>query len=363
MKIEKEKGQVRLNELKTLLLRAYDVGADAENIALAGEILKKGGIVAIPTETVYGLAADATNPEAVSHIFEAKGRPKDNPLIIHIDEFGMMTEYVREIPDSARRLAEKFWPGPLTMILPKTDKIPMRTSGGLDTVAVRMPSNPIAKAVIRAAGVPLAAPSANRSGLPSTTTYQHCVHDLDGRVDAILESYPCQYGLESTVITLAEGTPRLLRPGAVTLEQLREVLGTVDVDKGVTEHLDASAKVSSPGMKYKHYAPEADVVLVKGTSEEYLNYLKRKAAPGVMAICFDEDLPNLPEGITGVGYGAREDHYRQGALIFDLLRKVDEQQAKKVYVHCPEQDGMGLAVYNRLIRSAGFQVEEAGDGE
>ena len=232
---------------ETLLLRGYDLAADAAAINQAGRILRGGGIVAIPTETVYGLAGNALDPDATGKIYAAKGRPSDNPLIVHIDRLEEWPPLVRELPEEALLLARKFWPGPLTIILPKSGLVPDATSGGLDTVAVRMPWDPIARAVIRAAGMPLAAPSANRSGSPSPTTWRHCVDDLWGRVDAILQSHDCRVGVESTVLSLCrEGggavRPRLLRPGAVTLEQLREVLGEVVVDRGVLEHLEDGEK-------------------------------------------------------------------------------------------------------------------------
>ena len=341
---------------ETKLLPIYDPERDRPALLEAGRLLREGGLVAIPTETVYGLAANALDPEAVAGIFEAKGRPQDNPLIVHIHEMSMMEDLVTGIPEAAHRLAERFWPGPLTMILPKTNRIPMATSGGLETVAIRMPSNVVARAIIEAAGVPLAAPSANRSGSPSPTTWQHCVDDLEGRVDAIVQSDPCAVGVESTVITLCGEVPRLLRPGAVTLEQLRETLGQVEMDRGVLEQLSPDARVSSPGMKYKHYAPKAEVTLVRGTGEAFVRYVQQQQPCGLWAICFEEDA-----GLTVPNrcYGAREDHLTQANRIFDLLREMDKQGAKKVCIHCPDTDGVGLAVYNRLIRSAAFHVVDA----
>ena len=341
---------------QTKLLPIYDPRQDRSALLEAGRLLREGGLVAIPTETVYGLAANALDPTAVAGIFAAKGRPQDNPLIVHIHEMSMMEDLVTDIPAAAHRLAERFWPGPLTMILPKTDRIPLATSGGLDTVAIRMPSSAVARAIIQAAGVPLAAPSANRSGSPSPTTWQHCVDDLDGRVDAIVQSDPCAVGVESTVVTLCGAVPRLLRPGAVTLEQLRETLGEVEMDRGVLEQLSPDARVSSPGMNYKHYAPKATVTLVRGSGEAFARYVRDHNCPGLWAICFEEDA-----GLTAPSlcYGAREDHLTQANRIFDLLREMDKKGARQVYIHCPDTDGVGLAVYNRLIRSAAFHVVEA----
>ncbi len=347
---------------ETLLLRGYDLAADAAAINQAGRILRGGGIVAIPTETVYGLAGNALDPDATGKIYAAKGRPSDNPLIVHIDRLEEWPPLVRELPEEALLLARKFWPGPLTIILPKSGLVPDATSGGLDTVAVRMPWDPIARAVIRAAGMPLAAPSANRSGSPSPTTWRHCVDDLWGRVDAILQSHDCRVGVESTVLSLCrEGggavCPRLLRPGAVTLEQLREVLGEVVVDRGVLEHLEDGEKARSPGMKYRHYAPAAEVVLVAGDREGFRGYIRDHERPGEYAICFEEDLPMVE--LPAFAYGKRGDHAAQAREIFRLLRELDRLGAKKIYVHAPEKDGVGLAVYNRLVRAAAFHIEQA----
>lgn len=349
-------------EKETLLLPALDPEADAENIALAGKLLREGGIVAIPTETVYGLAGNALDPAATKKIYAAKGRPSDNPLIVHIAAWEELAPLVREVPEEAAILARRYWPGPLTIILEKSDLVPDTTSGGLDTVAVRMPSDPIARAVIRAAGVPLAAPSANRSGSPSPTTWRHCKDDLWGRVDAILQSADCRVGVESTVLSLCREPgeenrrPRLLRPGAVTLEQIEAALGEVTVDRGVLERLEDGEKARSPGMKYKHYAPAAEVVLVKGSRESYLEYLNDHRKPGEYAMCFQEELARVAP--PALCYGGEGDHAAQAERLFDLLRELDRLGAGKVYVHAPATDGVGLAVYNRLVRAAAFRVVE-----
>lgn len=342
--------------IRTQLLRVADLEGDRSQILEAGRILREGGNVIIPTETVYGLAANALDSAAVAKIFTAKGRPQDNPLIVHIDSMEMLPALVRELPPTALALAERFWPGPLTIILPKSDRIPLATSGGLDTVAIRMPQSDCARAIIRAAGLPLAAPSANRSGSPSPTTAAHCISDMLGRVDAIVQGEDCAVGVESTVITLAEGRPRLLRPGAVTPEQLREVLGDLEIDSGVLEQLDESLRVSSPGMKYKHYAPRAQVTLVKGSAEAFARYVNEHAGPGCYAVCFaeEQELLHLPT----LCYGGREDYAAQAHALFDLLRQLDDLKAQTAYIHAPQPRGIGLAVYNRLIRSAGFRVVE-----
>ena len=338
--------------METLLFDAKNPGAtDA-----VAEILKRGGLAAIPTETVYGLAANAFDGEACANIFKAKGRPGDNPLIVHICDMEMLSDVVSEVPEGARLLAEKFWPGPLTIIMKKSGKIPMVTSANLPTVAVRFPAHPVAREIIKKTGLPLAAPSANLSGSPSPTTFQHCVNDLMGRVDAIIDGGPCSVGVESTIISLAGKKPVLLRPGYVTLEQLRETLGEVELSKAVLEKLDEGEKVLSPGMKYKHYAPKAAVSLVKGSSEKYVNFVNEHAGEGVYALCFDEEAPVLKT--KTVTYGSEFSDAEQAEHIFEALRELDSLGAKRVFAHSPKITGVGLAVYNRLVRAAGFDVIE-----
>ena len=328
-----------------------------ENIIKTAEILKSGGLAAIPTETVYGLAADALNGEAVAKIFAAKGRPMDNPLIVHVAEFEDIERFalVREIPEAAKKLAKVFWPGPLTIIMKKGGVIPDEVSAGLDTVAIRLPSHPSARAIIKAADTPLAAPSANLSGSPSPTTAQHVMNDMDGKIDAVFDGGACGVGVESTVITLAEDTPRLLRPGKVTLEELREVLGEVELDSAVLNKLKDGQKAASPGMKYKHYAPKANVVLLKCTDDEFINYVNRCGGSGVAALCCDEDIEKL--SVKYISLGKRNDYEAHAQRLFDSLRRIDGYgNIVTVYTRLPSTDGVGLAVYNRLIRAAGFEV-------
>ncbi len=328
-----------------------------ENIIKTAEILKKGGLAAIPTETVYGLAADALNGEAVAKIFAAKGRPMDNPLIVHVAEFEDIERFalVREIPEAAKKLAKVFWPGPLTIIMKKGGVIPDEVSAGLDTVAIRLPSHPSARAIIKAADTPLAAPSANLSGSPSPTTAQHVMNDMDGKIDAVFDGGACGVGVESTVITLAEDTPRLLRPGKVTLEELREVLGEVELDSAVLNKLKDGQKAASPGMKYKHYAPKANVILLKCTDDEFINYVNRCGGSGVAALCCDEDARKLC--VKYISLGKRNDYEAHAQRLFDSLRRIDGYgNIVTVYTRLPSTDGVGLAVYNRLIRAAGFEV-------
>lgn len=334
--------------MKTLFLKAHH----KQDIERAGEILRSGGLVAIPTETVYGLAANALDGEAVKRIYAAKGRPSDNPLIVHVSRFSQIFPLVKEVPDAARRLAEAFWPGPLTMILEKSEQIPYETSGGLDTVALRLPAHPAAQAVIEAAGVPLAAPSANLSGKPSPTAFAHVRADLTGRVDALLDGGACPVGVESTVITLVGGTPRVLRPGGVTLSQLRAVLGDVELDPAVLHPLGEGAQAASPGMKYKHYSPRAQVTVVDASPEGYARFVNEKK--GGWALCFEEDLPLVE--VPAISLGSRYDGAGQAHRLFGALLELDEKGAQTAYAHCPMRTGVGLAVYNRLLRAAGFAV-------
>lgn len=342
--------------MNTKLLTIEDPLAQKEAVEEAARIIRDGGLVAIPTETVYGLGANALDPQAVAHIFEAKGRPQDNPLIIHIDDATEAEKYARNIPEEYYELCRRFSPGPLTVILKKQDCIPVETSGGLDTVAIRIPSHPVARAIIHAAGVPIAAPSANLSGKPSPTSAQHCVDDLWGRVDAIVDSGQCAVGVESTVLSLAEERPILLRPGAVTPEELREVLGDLVIHQAVTGQLEKGVKATSPGMKYKHYSPKAQVTILDGDSESFVRYVNDHKGPGVYALCFGEDAEKLQ--VPYLIWGQSSDDSTQAQHLFAALREMDERDAVQVYTRCPSKEGVGLAVYNRLIRAAGFDERD-----
>lgn len=319
-----------------------------ESAALAAEILKNGGIVGIPTETVYGLAADAMNEAAVRSIFEAKGRPQDNPLIVHISSVEMLSPLVKEIPELAKQLAEAFWPGPLTMIFPKSEVIPSATSGGLDTVAVRMPLSREARAIIDRSGIPLAAPSANLSGSPSPTTADHVFRDMNGRIPLIIDGGACTFGVESTVICFNERGIHVLRPGGITAEMLSE-FANVEIDGAVCVKPADNARVLSPGMKYKHYSPKADVKIVDAHGEVFRDYCMNHQLGKTLA--FGAGTPN--EGIFR-DYGATS--AEQANRLFAMLREADEQSADTVYVEMPSTEGIGLAVYNRLLRAAGFEV-------
>ncbi len=345
--------------MNTKLLKIDDPEVQLEEVQQAAAIIRNGGLVAIPTETVYGLGANALDPQAVKNIFLAKGRPQDNPLIIHVEGAEQAKKYAYDIPQEYYELCRRFSPGPLTVILKKRDCIPMETSGGLTTVAIRIPSHPVARAIIKAAGVPVAAPSANLSGKPSPTTAEHCVDDLWGRVDAIVDSGECAVGLESTVISLAEDPPLLLRPGAVTAEQLREVLPDLEIHQAVTAELEQGAKAASPGMRYKHYSPNAKVTILSGSSKAYTDFIRDHQQEGVYALCFEEDAAALE--VPYIVWGSQNDDGSQAHHLFSALRELDKLGAVKVYAHGPSREGVGLAVYNRLIRAAGFDELELDD--
>ena len=325
-----------------------------EKYSDAAELLKANQVVGMPTETVYGLAGNAYSDEAVIRIFEAKGRPQDNPLIVHISEFSEIYDLVSQVPENAKRLAEAFWPGPLTMILPKSDRVPLSVTAGLDTVAVRCPSHPIARNLIKASGVPLAAPSANLSGKPSPTKAQHVFDDLKGRIPYIIDGGECDEGVESTVITLATPIPKLLRPGNVTLSQLKAVLGQVVVDDAVLNPLKKGEKVSSPGMKYKHYSPVAEIVLVRGSYEGFVNYVNDYQGERVHAMVFDNEGEGLK--VPYISYGT-DDYKALSHELFDALRELDKMGAGICFVRYPDEaNDDNLAVLNRLLRAAGFKV-------
>ena len=341
--------------METLCLQ----GNDGKTAQIAAELIRKGELVALPTETVYGLGADGLNPEAVAKIFLAKGRPQDNPLILHIADAEQMAFYCKDIPESAYILAEKFWPGPLTMVLPAKDIVPKCTTAGLPTVAVRCPENAATREIIRLAGCPVAAPSANISGKPSTTTAQHVLHDHSGRIAAVVDGGPCRVGVESTIIDLTEQPPRLLRPGGITPEQLKEVLGEIVVDKAVTAQIDKDAVVKAPGMKYRHYAPQCEVVIVSGSREKAAAYIRKHWQPGDRVLCFREEL-ELYETMNPLAYGEEKDVQTLSAGLFDALRQLDDPNVRMVYARCPVGGGIAYAVQNRLKKAAAFRIV---DGE
>ena len=325
---------------------------------LAADILKTGGLVAIPTETVYGLGANGLDPEAVAQIFQVKGRPQDNPLILHVADPAQIDALCHDAPESAYQLAEKFWPGPLTMVLPARDVVPKCTTAGLPTVAVRCPDSAITRKIIALAGVPVAAPSANISGKPSTTTAQHVFDDHAGKIPLIVDDGPCRVGVESTIVDLTEARPRLLRPGGITPEQLLEVLGDLVVDKAVTAQIDKDAVVKAPGMKYRHYAPQCQVIIVSGSRETAAAYIHRHYTPTDRVLCFAEELP-LYADCNPLAYGAEADVATLSAGLFDALRQLDDPSVSRVYARCPVGGGVAYAVQNRLKKAAAFRIVDA----
>ena len=340
--------------MKTLFL-----SADAPEMAqTAANIIQNGGLVAIPTETVYGLGANGLDENAVGKIFEAKGRPQDNPLILHISGPEQIELFCHHIPQKAYDLAEAFWPGPLTIVLPAKECVPKRTTGGLSTVAVRCPDHAAAREIIRLAGVPIAAPSANISGKPSTTTAAHVLHDHDGKIDMIVDGGPCRVGVESTIVDLTEERPRLLRPGGIGPEELLAVLGDLVVDKAVTDEVSKDEIVKAPGMKYRHYAPQEPVVIVSGSREKAAAYIRSHFEPGDRVLCFDEELP-LYEGCDPLSYGCEADVNTLSAGLFAALRELDDPKIHQVYARCPVGGGVAYAVQNRLKKAAAFHIVDA----
>ncbi len=333
----------------------------AEGISVAAEELKKGNVVAIPTETVYGLAANALNPQAVAKVFKAKGRPSDNPLIIHISKVEDLEKYA--YPNKiAYELAEKFWPGPLTVILPKKDCIPLEVTAGLETVAVRMPEHSVARDIISQSGLPLAAPSANISGKPSPTSAEHVWDDFCGNpyVSAVVDGGKCKCGVESTVISLCGEVPCLLRPGFITAEMLKEVIPDLKIAEAVLKELPTSEKALSPGLKHKHYAPKARTVCIKGLCENAVKYVNKDGKKEKTVICFCGEEDKF-ENCRVIPYGKADDFEELAENLFDALRQADKTDCEKIYVRIPEineelVNGVLLAVYNRLLRAASFTV-------
>lgn len=349
--------------MKTEFLKITgDSDADSRIIGKASEVIKAGGLVAVPTETVYGLAGSALIASSAEKIYAAKGRPADNPLIVHIAE-PADAEKIAYPNDLYYRLAEKFMPGPLTIILDKKDIIPSTVTAGGGTVAIRCPSNPIAHALIAVSGHPIAAPSANRSGVPSPTTAQHVLADMDGRIDMILDGGECDIGLESTVVKLnGDDGCTILRPGAVTADMLAEVCRTVTISRAVVEpSLANGIKPESPGMKYKHYAPKAEVVLIDAPDDAFFSYIRENAAGKYGVFVSDEDAGKISSGVmllTGPKGNAREISRR----FFTLLRRADEMELETVYAQLPPAEGEYLALYNRIVRAAGCKILKLGIG-
>ncbi len=353
--------------METLIVKMPEGGEEAYE--KAAKVLKDGGLVAFPTETVYGLGGNALNPEASAKIYAAKGRPSDNPLIVHVSDVDMVEGLVKKIPKAAKDLMEAFWPGPLTIILKAGDAVPRQTTGGLDTVALRMPNHPVALELIKKSGLPIAAPSANASGRPSPTKAAHVMEDLSGRIDMVLDGGEVEIGVESTIVDLTGDTPQILRPGYITKEMLESVVGSVGIDPAVA-HINEGQLISSaeppkaPGMKYRHYAPKAPLTLVTGSSREVEKELKKLAGEAkrsgkrVGIICSDTaKLEPFADKVYHVG--KREDRASQARLIYDVLRRCDEDELDVIFADdfgLDEDTGLGYAVQNRLMKAAGGHV-------
>lgn len=340
----------------------YITEGDTDRIEEAAEVIKNGGTVVFPTETVYGLGANALNSSACKKIFTAKGRPQDNPLIVHVADFDI-SKFVRSVPEKAQIIMEAFCPGPITIIMPKADVIPDTVTAGLDCVGIRMPENKIARKLIQLSGVPIAAPSANTSGKPSPTTIEHCIEDLNGKVDMIIGGERCDVGLESTVVDTTGDMVTILRPGAITLEMLREVVGEVQIDPAIMKKPDKDLKPRAPGMKYRHYAPKAPLVIVKGNEDRVIEYINKmireKSTEGIrVGVLGQDETIEKYETKFKISAGKKEEIGIIAANLFDCLREFDKIDVDYIYAEGYDEKGIGLAVMNRLKKAAGYNVIE-----
>ncbi|MCH5342195.1 MAG: threonylcarbamoyl-AMP synthase [Acetatifactor sp.] len=335
-------------------------GQEEEALRRAGGIIRRGGLVAFPTETVYGLGGDALNRESSRRIYEAKGRPSDNPLIVHICRFEDIETIVDRVPEEAVRIADAFWPGPLTMILHKSERVPYETTGGLDTVAVRLPAHPAARRLIEYSGGYVAAPSANLSGRPSPTEARYVAEDMDGRIDMLLDGGQVGIGLESTIVDLTVKPPQILRPGYVTEEMLNRVIGEVDTDVTIL-HKDSDQAPKAPGMKYRHYAPKGELVIVEGEPDRVAAYINRFAAEAAAQgkrtgiIGTSESLAQYRADVVKC-LGERSDEESIARNLYSVLRQMDEEQVERIYSESFAAQGFGQAIMNRLLKAAGHKV-------
>lgn len=347
--------------IKKLLFDENNNNLNDEVLVTAAEILRKGGLVAFPTETVYGLGGDAFDETAAGRIYAAKGRPSDNPLIVHISDIKDLARVSDEIPECAYKLADEFWPGPLTVILKKNDKVPMSVTGGLDTVAVRLPSHPVARAIIAQSGTLIAAPSANLSGKPSPTIGSHVVEDLDGRIDMIIDGGSIDIGLESTIVDLTGEIPMILRPGYVTKEMLENVIGKVEIDPAIMCGVKADVAPKAPGMKYRHYAPKAELIIVKGEEIKVIEKLKELLQEGLsqglkVGIMTTKEKESLFTGGEIICLGSGEDGSEIARHLFGTLRSFDELGVDVIYSEAFDEEGIGQAIMNRLRKAAGHKT-------
>lgn len=347
--------------MKTIISRIAHDDTDDKIYQQASQILKNKGLVAFPTETVYGLGADALDSEASAKIYAAKGRPSDNPLIVHIADVNDLYRLSSDVNENALKLAKAFWPGPLTMILKKSQIVPSSITGGLDTVAIRMPSHPVAHELIKKSGVYIAAPSANTSGKPSPTRAKHVIHDMDGRIDMIIADDTVDIGVESTIVDVSGDMPTILRPGFITLEQVREVLGKAVMDPAIMESVPDGVVPKAPGMKYKHYAPNAQITIVRGEQEKVVDTIRTRAAQAVkdgakVAVMASTENVGLYDGFDVIDMGSRFDEAQEARNLFAVLREFDENGVNVVYSESFPTDNVGQAVMNRLIKAAGHMI-------
>lgn len=350
--------------MKTKILKIDSNKFIASELQDAVEILRGGGLVAFPTETVYGLGADGLNQDASKKIYEAKGRPSDNPLILHIANFEALKDLTIECPEMGRKLAQAFWPGPLTLIFKKSEKVPYSTTGGLETVAIRMPSHPIAYELIRQSGIYVAAPSANISGRPSPTKAEHVIEDMDGKIEMIIDGGKVEIGLESTIVDVTGSVPTILRPGYITAEMIEKVTGSVAYDKAVfTRDKDSNIVPKAPGMKYKHYAPKGNLTIYEGNSDAVIRAINKVAEEKLLAgykvgiVATDETINRYPNGnVKTIGTRKEEGTIARG--LFEILRDFDSEGAEYIYTESFENNQLGQAIMNRLLKAAGYHIEK-----
>ena len=380
---------VYLAIMKTIIQTINNTNPTKEELSVAAGILQNGGLVAFPTETVYGLGGDGLRTDAAKKIYEAKGRPSDNPLIIHIADMESLSRLTNQVPEKARILADKFWPGPLTMIFPKNEQVPYGTTGGLETVAVRMPSHPVALALIRESGVLIAAPSANTSGRPSPTKASHVKEDLEHKIDMILDGGTVGIGIESTIVDMTQEPPMILRPGYITKEMLEDAIGTVTIDKAILSKADPSLKPKAPGMKYKHYAPKGDLTIYDGVTETVTSYISAQAkkelsAGKTVGIIATEETASLYKAalkeflasdssleagedsaplLSLKVIGSRKDEASIAHSLYSILREFDSSNTQIILSECFSSDKLGQAIMNRLLKAAGYQIIHLKEGD
>lgn len=346
----------------TRVVKQNENNIDSSVMAEAGRIIKDGGLVAFPTETVYGLGGDALNPESSKKIYAAKGRPSDNPLIVHIYRFEDLRRIVKNVPEKAQKIMDAFWPGPLTIVFEKTDEVPYETTGGLDTVAVRFPIHPTAMAFIEAAGGFVAAPSANLSGRPSPTLAEYVIEDMDSRIEMIIDGGDIPIGLESTIVDVTGEIPMILRPGFVTKEMIEEVVGEVSVDPTILD-VNCTARPKAPGMRYRHYAPKADLMIVRGDEDRVADEIRRLLSAAKAegkrtgVICTDETIGKFDADVVRSA-GSRADMSSVGASLYRILREFDDENVEVAFSESFDGDGFCMAIMNRLVKAAGHRILE-----